>query len=145
MQTPRAGEKNNMEIKYKKLSKRFPAAELKRFFDESTPGKTTVQCRNIIKFSSIIIGAFDGDKLVGIARSLDDTVYAFIEDVLVSPKYRKRGVGTKIVRLLCKELIRKKIAIISCDTTKKLIPFYKSATKKFIYNPNNVALYIKNL
>ena len=133
-----------MEIKYKKLSKKFPAAKLKRFFDESRPGKTIVQCRNIIKFSSIIIGAFENDKLVGIARSLDDTVYAFIEDVLVAPEYRKRGVGTKIVKMLCEELTNKKIKIISCDTTKKLVPFYKSAAK-FKYNPNNVALYIKNL
>ncbi len=132
-----------MKTTYKKLSKRFPAKKLKIFFDESSPGKTVQQCRNIIKYSSIIIGAFDGDKLIGIVRAIDDNIYASVMDVIVNPNYRKRGIGKKMVKMLCDELIKKDIKIIFCNTSKKLIPFYKSAAN-FKHDPEDVLLHIKN-
>jgi predicted Holliday junction resolvase-like endonuclease len=45
--------------------------------------------------------------------------------------------------MLCDELIKKDIKIIICDTSKYLIPFYKTAAN-FKYNPQDVSLYLKN-
>lgn len=130
-------------IAYKKLSKNFPAKKLKTFFDESLSGKTLTQCRNIIDFSSIIIGAFDNNRLIGIGRSLDDRVYAFITDIVVNPDYRGRDIGSLIVKTLCDQLLKRKIKIIHCSTVKKLIPFFQSKVK-FEYDPDDITLYLKN-
>ncbi|MFA5175102.1 MAG: GNAT family N-acetyltransferase [Patescibacteria group bacterium] len=83
------------KINYKKLSRKFPAKKLKFFFNESSPGKTLSQCQNIIDCSSVIIGAYDNKHLIGIGRSLDDKVYAFITDIIVNPDYRGKGIGSK--------------------------------------------------
>jgi len=131
--------KNN--IVYKKISKNFPATKLKVFFDEAFPGKTSRQCQNIIKHSTIF-GAFDKNKLMGIGRALDDTVYAFITDVIVHHSYQKRGIGSKIVKSLCDDLIKRNIKIIHCSTDKNLIKFYKSAAD-FKYESGDVTLFLK--
>lgn len=130
------------KITYKKLTKRFSAEILKNFFDETLPGKSLSQCENIIK-QSAIIGAFNNDKLIGIARSLDDSVYGFITDVIIKPEYRGKGIGSKVVKEICSDLKRKGVKIIHCSTEKRLIKFYQSA-EKFEYDSNDVTLYCKN-
>lgn len=128
-------------VAYKKLTKRFPAEKLKHFFDEVLPGKSLSQCKNIIKHS-VIIGAFDNDKLVGIARGLNDSVYGFITDVIIKPEYRRKGIGGKAVKMICGDLKRKGVKIIHCSTDKKLIKFFQSA-EKFKYDSNDITLYCK--
>lgn len=131
------------KISYKKLPKNFSAKKLKNFCDQVLPGKTFQQCQKMIKYSSVFIGAFNKNTLIGIGRALDDTVYAFITDIIVNPKYRKKGIGTKIVKTLCDQLIKKNVKMIHCSTSKKLVPFFKSAAK-FNYNSNDITLYLKN-
>ncbi|MFH0956013.1 MAG: GNAT family N-acetyltransferase [Candidatus Falkowbacteria bacterium] len=130
-------------IAYKKFSKKFPAKKLKSFFDKSSPGKTLSQCQNIIDYSSVIIGAYDKSRLIGIGRSLDDKVYAFITDIIVNHDYRGQGIGSKIVKVLCGQLIKRKVKIIHCSTEKKLVSFYQSKVK-FKYNPDDITLFLKN-
>lgn len=132
-----------MTVTYKKLPKNFSARKLKSFYDEAFPGKTLWQCRNIVKHSSLIIGAFDKKALVGIGRALDDNVYAFITDIFVRPEYRKKGIGAKIVKMLCDRLVKKGVKIIHCSTDKKLAPFYKSAAD-LEHNPNDITLFLEN-
>jgi GNAT superfamily N-acetyltransferase len=44
--------------------------------------------------STFIIGAKDGDSVVGMARIISDGGYAyFIVDVLVLPEYQRKGIG----------------------------------------------------
>ncbi|MDD2935107.1 MAG: GNAT family N-acetyltransferase [Candidatus Pacebacteria bacterium] len=130
-------------ITYKKLSRKYPAKKLKIFFNESSPGKTLSQCHNIINHSSVIIGAYSNKRLIGIGRSLDDKVYAFITDIIVNPNYRGKGIGSKIVKALCDQLIKRNVKIIHCSTEKKLVPFYQKAVK-FEYNPDDITLFLKN-
>jgi ribosomal protein S18 acetylase RimI-like enzyme len=131
--------KNN--ITYKKLSKGFSPTKLKAFYNKTVPGKTLGQCRNIIKRSTIM-GAFDKNMLVGIGRVLDDTVYAFITDIIVHPDYRKRGIGSGIIKNLCNDFVKRNIKIVHCSTSKDLIKFYKSAG--FKYDPDDITLFLKN-
>lgn len=131
-----------INISYKKLSSKFPAKKLKIFFDESFHGKTLSQCQNIINYSSVIIGAFDNKRLIGIGRSLDDKVYAFITDIIVNPNYRGKSIGSEIIKILCDQLIKRKIKVIHCSTEKKLVPFYQKVMK-FEYDPKYITLFLK--
>ena len=43
--------------------------------------------------------AWDGDLLVGIARSMSDWVYAtYLSDLAVRRSYQKRGIGKELMR-----------------------------------------------
>ena len=128
---------------YQKLSKQFPAKKLKNFYDQVLPGKTLEQCQNLIKKSSIIIGAFDKNELIGIGRALDDGVYAFITDIMVRPNHQKKGVGSSITKMLCDSLLKKNIKMIHCSTSKRLIPFYQKSAG-FEFDSDDVTLYLKN-
>jgi len=45
--------------------------------------------------------AFDGTKLVGFGRTIDDGgYYATLVDVVVHPDYQRKGVGRQIMRTL---------------------------------------------
>lgn len=129
-----------MNYEITKITKRFSAYELKKFFDRNLQGKTTSQCKKIINKSSLVVGIFIGKELIGIGRALDDGVYAFITDIIVDQNYQRKGIGTMIVKELCRLLNRKRIKVIHCSTDKGLIEFYKKSGN-FKYLPEDVTLF----
>ena len=53
---------------------------------------------NMYKYANLIISAWDGDKLVGIARSLTDFSYvAYLSDLAVDVQYQKQGIGKQLI------------------------------------------------
>ena len=58
--------------------------------------------------STVAAGAFAGERLVGFARALSDGCSdAYIQDVVVSPEFRRQGIGGKLIRFLEAELRRR--------------------------------------
>lgn len=50
--------------------------------------------------SNLIVTAWDGDKLVGVSRSLTDFCYAcYLSDLAIHGDYQKSGIGKKLVDL----------------------------------------------
>jgi ribosomal protein S18 acetylase RimI-like enzyme len=50
--------------------------------------------------SDLIITAWDQDKLVGISRTITDWVWcSYLADLVVSPGYKRSGIGKKLVEL----------------------------------------------
>lgn len=55
--------------------------------------------------ANLVVGAWDGDRLVGIARTLTDFCYvAYLADLLVRAEYQKRGIGRELIRKTRAEL-----------------------------------------
>jgi ribosomal protein S18 acetylase RimI-like enzyme len=51
------------------------------------------------------VGAWDADRLVGFVRALSDGHFAaYVEDVMVHPRYRRSGVGEKLMARLMEEI-----------------------------------------
>ena len=51
------------------------------------------------------LGAFDDDKLVGFARIIgDETIFLYIQDVMVMPEYQGQKVGTGIMEKLIEKI-----------------------------------------
>ena len=51
--------------------------------------------------SSTVISAWDGERLVGLVRAIDDTeLVAYVHYVLVDPSYHGYGIGTELVNRL---------------------------------------------
>jgi len=62
------------------------------------------------------VGAWDGDKLIGFTRALSDGRYrAYIEDVMIDPKYRGKGIGERMVARLMEDLADIEIASLFCE------------------------------
>ncbi|WP_342333347.1 GNAT family N-acetyltransferase [Pedobacter sp. FW305-3-2-15-E-R2A2] len=74
--------------------------------------------------SNLIVTAWDGDKLVGIARSLTDFCYScYLSDLAVHLDYQKSGIGKQLVALT-KESIGKEsmLLLLSAPTAMTYYP-----------------------
>ena len=53
---------------------------------------------NMFRHANLIISAWDGDRLVGISRSLTDFSYvAYLSDLAVDVQYQKQGIGKQLI------------------------------------------------
>lgn len=115
-----------MSIKYKK-TKVFTAAELQRLFlsvnweSGNYPEKLVRAMQN----SSHVISAWDGNKLVGLVRALDDgETVAFLHYLLVDPAYQGLHIGDELMKQIIscfEDLLYVKVM----PSDPKTIPFYE--------------------
>ena len=73
--------------------------------------------------STLVVSAWDGERLVGAVRVLSDTIFrSTIYDLLVAPKYQGQNIGRKLVNR-CKNYFPNSEWLVGCD--KKNNGFYK--------------------
>ena len=64
------------------------------------PVKDAARIKKMYDNSSLFATAWDGDLLVGVARSLTDFCYAcYLSDLAIRDEYKKQGIGKKLVEL----------------------------------------------
>ena len=74
-----------------------------------------------------ILGAYDGEKLVGIIRAVGDGYsILFIQDILVLTEYQHRGIGKKLLQTMLDLYPDVYQTELATDCTEKTISFYKS-------------------
>ena len=74
-----------------------------------------------------ILGAHDGEKLVGIIRVVGDGFSVlFIQDILVLPEYQRKGIGTKLLKSMLALYPEVYQTQLVTDKTEKTVEFYKS-------------------
>ena len=93
------------------------AVELSDLFVRSTirrPTDDLPRLMQMIQKADLLLTARDGDRLVGVARSLTDFCFAcYLSDLAVDVAYQHRGIG--------KELVRQTRLVIGQGTTLVLI------------------------
>lgn len=68
---------------------------------EAGDGETEALIQSIISHTYCFAIAKDGDRIIGMGRSISDGVSdAYIQDVTVLPEYRKSGIGGLIIGFL---------------------------------------------
>lgn len=61
--------------------------------------------RAMLTNANLTISAWDGDKLVGISRSLTDFSYvAYLADLAVDEEYQRKGIGKRLIEETQKRL-----------------------------------------
>lgn len=74
-----------------------------------------------------ILGAYDGEKLVGIIRAVGDGYsILFIQDILVLTVYQHYGIGKKLLQAMLDLYPDVYQTELATDRTEKTISFYKS-------------------
>jgi ribosomal protein S18 acetylase RimI-like enzyme len=92
--------------------------------------------------SSICVAAWDGERVVGFARALSDGEHrAYVEDVVIDPDYRGRGIGEEIVARLLAEIGDVHIVSLFCEPGR--VNFY--GRNGFVPSGTQVMLHRENL
>ncbi len=115
-------------IEYR-IVKSVPPADMERLYraagwlrPEDSPEILPEMARN----SFAICGAFDGNTLVGMMRTLSDGLSdAYLLDLVVEPEYRGQGIGRAIVKTLNKHLQSLGLDWIVCIGVPGTETFYK--------------------
>jgi GNAT superfamily N-acetyltransferase len=79
---------------------------------------------DVLKGSSHVVLAFDGERLVGFVTAVSDgALAAFIPLLEVLPGYRGQGIGSELVRRILDALEGHYAIDVVCDDD--LVPFYE--------------------
>ena len=71
-----------------------------------------------------VLGVWDGDRIVGVARVISDGIYvAKILDVIVDGTYRGRGVGSEIMRRVLERCSHIEFVSLNCGSDQ--VGFYE--------------------
>ena len=105
-------------------------------------GKYPERLYKALMHSSTVLTVWDGEKLVGLARALDDTeMLAQIHYVLVHPDYQGHGIAGKMIEYI-KETYKDFLYIEGMPENKKNVPFYEK--HGFSVMKNGAAIQICN-
>jgi N-acetylglutamate synthase-like GNAT family acetyltransferase len=64
------------------------------------PTRDTDRIAEMYRNSDLIITAWDGDRMVGVSRSITDWCYCcYLSDLAIHKEYQKHGIGKELVRL----------------------------------------------
>lgn len=67
-----------------------------------------------IRNSLFVATAWDKDRLIGLARAVGDGItIIYIQDILVLKSYRRMGIGTNLINMVCREYkdVRQKVLL----------------------------------
>jgi len=105
-------------------------------------GKYPERLYKALMHSSTVLTVWDGEKLIGLARALDDTeMLAQIHYVLVHPDYQGHGIAGKMIEHI-KEKYKDFLYIEGMPENKKNVPFYEK--HGFSVMKNGAAIQICN-
>jgi len=101
--------------------------EIIELYNSSGLKRPTDDAHRIAKMyanSNLVVTAWDGDLLVGVARSLTDFCYAcYLSDLAVRLEYQKHGVGKELVRLTQEEITEQSmLLLLSAPTAMEYYP-----------------------
>lgn len=77
--------------------------------------------------SLLILAAYEGDQLAGIARAVGDgATIVFIQDILVAPDKQRQGIGTALLKAMLDRYANVRQIELTTDSRPETIAFYKS-------------------
>ena len=78
--------------------------------------------------SLLVLAAYERDELLGIIRVVgDNATIIFIQDILVFPVHRRKGVGTALIGAILERFSHVRQIELTADNTPESIAFYRSA------------------
>ncbi len=83
--------------------------------------------RHAFAHSLLILGAYDGDRLLGIVRAVGDGAsVVYIQDILIHPEYQRQGIGRRLLQTVMARYPQVYQMLLSTDNTPATLGFYRS-------------------
>ena len=80
-----------------------------------------------VQNSLLVVAAYEGDKLVGLARAVGDGyTILYVQDILVDPEFRRKGIGTRLFNLLLEAYPQVRQKVLLTDDQPDTRAFYNS-------------------
>jgi ribosomal protein S18 acetylase RimI-like enzyme len=80
---------------------------------ERRPVDDPVCIKAMLQHGNLLCTAWDGEKLVGVARSVTDFEFCcYLSDLAVAVAYQKKGIGRELIRLTQSRLGKKALLIL---------------------------------
>lgn len=77
--------------------------------------------------SASVVTAFDGGRLVGLARVVSDGhTIAYLQDILVDPEFQRRGIASELLRRIFEPFDRVRQHVLITDTEEHQRAFYEA-------------------
>lgn len=77
--------------------------------------------------SLYILGAYAGEKLVGLVRTVGDgATIVFLQDILIHPAYQRQGIGTRLIGGLLERYQHVRQLHLLTDDRPGTVGFYKA-------------------
>ena len=118
-----------MSITYNDKKKDLPNDELHQLFTSVgwSDGTITEDMFNHFNVpfinSTLVISAWDSEKLIGVVRVLSDkTIRSIIYDLAVFPEYQQKGIGQELVKRCIEHFPNSEWLV---QTTKEIYPYYE--------------------
>ncbi|MFD0959059.1 GNAT family N-acetyltransferase [Paenibacillus chungangensis] len=87
--------RENAQVTPDKLAQVFKNSGIRR------PTDDIVRLHLMIQHADLLVTAWDGERLVGVARALTDYSYCcYLSDLAVDRAYQKHGIGKKLVAIV---------------------------------------------
>lgn len=90
------------------INKPLDAADVARLFDASTIDRPTgdvARIARMLQHGNLTVSAWDGDRLVGISRSLTDFAFCcYLSDLAVDKTYQHHGIGKEMIAITRREI-----------------------------------------
>jgi len=95
----------------------------------------------LLKNAAFVIGAFDGDKMVGFVRTFGDgMVWLMIVGLYVHPDYRKQGIAKEMMSRIIRFAKKNKYQTVRLFAATDEDPGLKKFYKKMKYEPMDNAM-----
>lgn len=74
-----------------------------------------------------LISAWDGDKLIGLIRTIGDKeTFIYIQDILILKEYKRQGIGRKLMKLILEKYQDVRQIVLLTDSELEQKSFYES-------------------
>jgi len=81
--------------------------------------------KEVLSKSSFVYSVWDGKRLIGMGRLVEDGIMCMLYDIVVHKNYQNKGIGKMIVNKLLDQTKNKKYCSIALFTDKDKVGFYK--------------------
>lgn len=90
---------------------------------ERRPLQDATAMEMMFRHGNYYIGAYDGMKLVGLARVMTDFVFtSYLSDLAVDEQYQKQGIGKRLIQEVQKAIPKAKIILLAAPAAESYYP-----------------------